>query len=337
VLAFGPEDGVAGGSNFKSELVGELRVAHAELLDTLGDQRLYGFFLYANGEHDFRRIGVSANTEEGLDGDEDRRWSVPDWKYHDFFEPLRELVLPAGRGAARDRSLLADMIGALKMLDEELRFGQGAAREQIVLNVACGDLSEEFFVKGLVELNPPPVARAWMEANTAGPYLDRLAASIDAARRLPAMVALWCDLMFNRAAVRAAHPPRVTPHSVGPRIAAFGPAALPHLVSLIEQFGFAPPPAPRASARGDTTTEDRVATGAALLLPRCGHPDEATIRRLQDIIVRRVTADRAVEGRVSMLAENVARALWQMVPRRFPRPQMSATNHLLNPEHFLRR
>lgn len=329
---------MAGGSPFRSELVGELRVAHAELLNTLGHQRLYGFFLYASGEHDFRRIGVSANTEEGLEGNEEQRWSVLDWKYHDFFEPLRELALPPGRGAARDRSVMADMIGALRTLDEELRFGHGPARAQVVLNVACGDVSEEFFVKGLVELNPPEVVRAWMEANTAGPYLERLEATIDAARRIPAIVALWSDLVFGRPAVRAAHPARVTPHGVALRVAGFGPAALPHLVRLIEQYGFAPPPAPGAREQGATTAEDRVATGAALLLPRCGQPDEGTIRRLQDVIARRVAADRAMEGRVSMLAENVARALWQMAPRRFPRPQMSEdTNQLLDPEHFLRR
>ena len=156
-------------SNFKNRLTSALRAALDELRQRIGSERLYGFVLYTSGEDDFVYVSASANTEEALGDDRDLRWSVADWKYHDFSKTIGSLELPDGEGEARDQRVYRDMIAALKTLDEEHRFGQGAAREQIVLNVVCGDMSEEFFTAGLRQLNPVTVVDAWLEAKTTWP------------------------------------------------------------------------------------------------------------------------------------------------------------------------
>ncbi len=159
---------MAPGANFKTKLLSALREAHDDLLRLIGSQRLYGFVLYTSGEEDFVYVSVSANTEEALGANRHLRWSVRDWKYHDFSEAVRDVELPAGEGSARDRMIYSGMVAALKALDDEHRFGEGAAREQVVLNVVCGDMSEEFFTAGLRLLNPASVVDAWLEAKSAG-------------------------------------------------------------------------------------------------------------------------------------------------------------------------
>jgi hypothetical protein len=105
---------------------------------------IYSFALYTSGEDDFVCVCASANTEEGLVEKEHQysarefdpsrlRWSAPDWKCHDFSQPVRELALPEGSSVRRDREVYKAFVTALRQADQAGAFGRGAAREQVTL------------------------------------------------------------------------------------------------------------------------------------------------------------------------------------------------------------
>ena len=318
---------------FRRELTEALRVAHDELRAAVGKQRLYGFVVYTGGETDFGYVCASANTEEALGRDAALRWSVPDWEHHDFSTAVGRIAVPAGN----DAKVYGDMVAALAALDAERRFGVGAARAKVILNVVCGDMSEAFFVRGLRKLNPAPVAKRWIAENTPGPYLDALEKKLPKARRLAALVALREDLALGRdtATVRAARSRMVTEYALEPRIARAGAAAIPLLVDTIERYAAGPafnrPGSAAWKAHGASTAENKLSTGSAFLIAECGVPDEAATARLVALIARRAAADRKARGPVSTLAENIARVLHRTRPARFPPTKMSATtNQLLN-------
>jgi hypothetical protein len=62
---------------------------------------------------------------------------------------------------------------------------------------------------------------------------------------------------------------------------------------------------------------------------------DSDVARIEHLIVRRVDVDRA-RPMASTLAENLARVLHQLRPKRFPDPVLNPkTNHLDNPDPFL--
>ncbi len=71
------------------------------------------------------------------------------------------------------------------------------------------------------------------------------------------------------------------------------------------------------------------------MLPKVGAISDRDIRRLQELVARFTGRDRRLRVS-STLAENTARVLHQLRPRRFPDRQMNpGTYKLLNPEPFL--
>lgn len=323
---------------FRRELTEALRVAHDELRTTVRRQRIYGFVVYTSGENDFGYVCASANTEEAIGRDAGLRWSVPDWKHHDFSAAVGRVAVPRGK----DAKTYGDMVAALAALDAEGRFGAGAARTKVILNVVCGDMSEAFFVRGLRKLNPAPVAKRWIAENTPGPYLDALEKQLPKARRLAALVALREDLALGRdtRAARAARGRLVTEYDLEPRIARAGAAAIPLLVETIERHAAGPAFNRRGSAacraHGAFTMENNLATGSAFLIAACGVPDAAATARLVALIARLTAANRKTRGPVSTLAENIARVLHETRPARFPATKMSeTTNQLLNAADYV--
>ncbi len=324
---------------FRVQLTEALRGAHGQLRTEVGKQSIYGFVVYTSGQAEFDYVCASANTEQALGKDAALRWSVPDWEHHDFAKAVRQLAVPGDRD---DAKLYGDMVAALAALDKEGRFGKGAARAKVILNVVCGDMSEEFFVRGLKKLNPAPVAKRWITENTPGPYLDALEQKLPKGQRLEALLVLREALALDRdtPAVRAARSRYVTQYNLEPRIARFGSVAIPALIDAIERHGFAPafnkPGSPAWKKHGAFTVANQLATGSAFLIGTCGVPDEASVQRLLDIVRRKVALDKKVRGHVSTLAENIARVLHRQFPARLPDTRMSeTTNHLLNAEDYL--
>jgi hypothetical protein len=90
-------------------------------------------------------------------------------------------------------------------------------------------------------------------------------------------------------------------------------------------------------ARGLETREVWLAGSALFLVRRVGLVTEKEIARLQKLVGEFVERDRRLRV-ASTLAENTARVLHELRPRRFPPTAMDAqTYKLLNPEAYLPR
>ncbi len=114
----------------------------------------------------------------------------------------------------------------------------------------------------------------------------------------------------------------------------FGPKVVPKLVDLVAHYGF-------ASAfdhnRGLETREVWLAGSALFLVRRVGLVSDRELARLQKLVGDFVERDRRLRV-ASTLAENTARVLHELRPRRFPPTVMDPlTYKLLNPEPFLLR
>jgi hypothetical protein len=126
----------------------------------------------------------------------------------------------------------------------------------------------------------------------------------------------------------------ISPWDVEAELARFGPKVAPRLVDLLAHYGFAPP---FDHARGLETREVWLAGSALFLLRRIGPVPEREIARLQGLVGAFVERDRRLKT-ASTLAENTARVLHELRPRRFPASEMDPqTYKLLNPEPFLPR
>ncbi|HVI97108.1 MAG TPA: hypothetical protein VM753_24000, partial [Anaeromyxobacter sp.] len=110
------------------------------------------------------------------------------------------------------------------------------------------------------------------------------------------------------------------------------PKVAPKLVDFLAHYGFAPP---FDHARELETREVWLAGSALFLLRRIGGVPEKEIARLQGLVAQFVERDRRLKI-ASTLAENTARVLHELRPRRFPPSEMDPqTYKLLNPDPFL--
>jgi hypothetical protein len=123
----------------------------------------------------------------------------------------------------------------------------------------------------------------------------------------------------------------ISPWEVEVELARFGPKVVPSLVDLVAHYGFAPP---FDKARGLETREVWLAGSALFLARRIGAVSEREVARLQRLVAEFEERDRRLKV-ASTLAENVARVLHELRPRRFPPSRMDPlTYKLLNPEDF---
>lgn len=343
---------------FRQLLAETLRDSLSTLKRSSAKEQLYAFAVFTNGESDYDYLAVSANTEEGLarrvaawmsahpDSDpatvsRELRWSTPEWVYHDFFESMGDLALPSGEGEKRDARIYADIITALKGLDDEGLFGAGAARERITLLVVCAEMSAEYFQKGLKKLNPPAVVKAYLaEYSPARLYarLDLLAAE----QRLHTYLELYEDLALHRDTLlsREAKQCGLVSHlSLHPVLAKLAPDIVDGLLGVVERHVTAKAFNLERSAEwkrdGMFTAEIRLATSAVQLLADCGPLGDSEIQQLQQLLVQRLDFDADTSGPVSSLPEDIATTLHELLPERFPTPQKSAsTNRLTNAKAF---
>lgn len=339
---------------FRRDLARRTAEAVQELRRRIGSERLYAFALFTSGEAGYSFVLACANTEEGLSRRADRvaeadtrfrgeagrrllRWNVPEWAYHDFSEGLRALTLPdpAGRRATLDAAIYEAFVGALKAVDRAGLFGRGAERAFLTVNILCDRPSPAFFRRGLVRLNPVSTVERHTHETAPGPF-TRCVNRAPRRERMRIWLALYEDLYmeWKTAIAEEARARGFSPWEVEEELVKFGPKLVPKLVDMLEHYGFA---AAFDHNRGLETREVWLAGSALFLARRIGLVAEKEIARLQRCVGGFVERDRRLRV-ASTLAENTARVLHELRPRRFPPTVMDPlTYKLLNPEPFLLR
>ncbi len=339
---------------FRRELARRTADAIRDVRRRIGTETLYGFALFTSGERDFAWVRVSANTEEALSrraaaaaavdprfrGEAGRRllrWSAPDWEHHDFAEPVRALHVPppGSRRATLDAALYDAFLGALKAVDRAGLFGRGAERAFLTVNILCADASPAFFLRGLRALNPIPAVERHLHETDPAPFV-RCVNRAPRRERMRIWLALYEDLYmeWRTPIAEEARARGISPWEVEVELARFGPKVVPALIDLLAHYGFA---APFDHNRGLETREVWLAGSALFLLRRIGLVTDREIARLQRLVGDFVERDRRLRI-ASTLAENTARVLHELRPRRFPDSEMDPqTFKLTNPEPFLPR
>jgi hypothetical protein len=339
---------------FRRELAQRTADAVQDLRSRIGPETLYSFALFTSGERGFSWVRASANTEEGLARRADERaavdsrfrgeagrrllrWNAPEWAYHDFAEGLRTLLLPepATRRPTLDAAIYEAFVAALKAVDRGGLFGRGAERAFLTVNILCEEPSSAFSSKGLVRLNPVPTVERHHDETSAAPFV-RCVNRAPRRERMRMWLALYEDLYmgWKTTIAEEARSRGFSPWEVEDELVRFGAKLAPKLVDLVEHYGFAPP---FDHSRGLETREVWLAGSALFLARRLGLVAEKEIERLQRLVGAFVERDRRLRV-ASTLAENTARVLHELRPRRFPPTVMDPlTYKLLNPEPYLPR
>jgi hypothetical protein len=339
---------------FRRALAQETADAVRELRRLIGSETLYAFALVTSGEGAFAWIRAAANTEEGLArradlraeadprfrGEAGRRllrWNASDWAYPDCSAGVRALAIPdpAQRRPTLDAALYEAFVGALKAVDRAGLFGRGAERAFLTVNVLCEAASPAFFRRGLVRLNPVPTVLRHRHETAAAPFV-RCVNRAPRRERMRIWLALYEDLYmeWKTPIAEEARARGISPWDVEEQLVRFGPKVVPRLVDLVSHYGF-------ASAfdhnRGLETREVWLAGSALFLARRIRAVSEVEVERLQRLVGAFAERDRRLRV-ASTLAENTARVLHELRPRRFPETVMDPlTCKLLNPEPFLLR
>ncbi len=339
---------------FRRELTRRTADAVLELRRRIGSETAYAFALFTSGERGFAWVRASANTEEGLARRADRmaeddtrfrgeagrrllRWRAPEWEYHDFSHGLREVHFPdpVERRESLDAAIYEAFVGALKAVDRAGLFGRGAERAFLTVNILCDQPSPAFFGKGLVRLNPIPTVERHRHETAREPFV-RCVNRAPRRERMRIWLALYEDLYmeWRTAIAEEARARGFSPWDVEEELVRFGPKVVPKLVDLVAHYGFA---SAFDHARGLETREVWLAGSALFLARRVGLVTEKEIARLQRLVGEFVERDRRLRV-ASTLAENTARVLHELRPRRFPPTVMDPqTYKLLNPEPYLGR
>jgi hypothetical protein len=337
---------------FRRELTRRTAEAVRDLRRRIGSETLYAFALVTSGESQFAWVRASGNTEEGLTrraeasaggdpryrGEAGRRllrWSALDWEHHDCSAAVRTLSFPelAARSQRRDAALYDAFVAALKAVDRAGLFGRGAERAFLTVNVLCPHPTSSFFRRGLRLLNPVPTVERHLRETAREPFL-RCVNRAPRRERMRIWLALYEDLYmeWRTPIAEEARARGLSPWDVEEQLAQFGPKVVPALIDLLAHYGFAPP---FDHARGLETREVWLAGSALFLVRRIGVISEKEIVRLRRLVADFIERDRRLKV-ASTLAENVARVLHELRPRRFPPSQMDPlTYKLLNPDPFV--
>jgi hypothetical protein len=337
---------------FRKELTHRAAEAVRALKRRVGTEHLYAFALFTSGPSDFAWVRASGNTEEALTrsatamGALDRRyageagrrllrWSPPHWEHHDFDPGVSGLELPDPRGRSErvDRAIYDAMVGALRTLDRAGLFGKGADRCFMIVNVLGEKGGEPFFKKGLRLLNPRPAIERILQENSKA-ALIRCVNRAPRRERMRIWLALYEDLYleWRTPIAEDARARGLSPWDVEEELRRFGPKVVPALIDLLAHYGFAPA---FDKQRELETREVWLAGSALFLVPKVGAVQEREVRRLQELVAGFVERDKRLKV-ASTLAENTARILHDLRPRRFPESRMDPhTYKLLNPEPFL--
>jgi hypothetical protein len=186
-----------------------------------------------------------------------------------------------------------------------------------------------------VKLNPVPTVERHRHETAREPFV-RCVNRAPRRERMRIWLALYEDLSmeWRTPIAEEARARGFSPWEVEEELVRFGPKVVPRLVDLVAHYGFA---SAFDHARGLETREVWLAGSALFLVRRVGLVTEKDIGRLQKLVGEFVERDRRLRV-ASTLAENTARVLHELRPRRFPPTAMDPqTYKLLNPEPYLPR
>lgn len=336
--------------SFRKDLNETVQQALLKLLPAVQGENIYALALFTSGETDFSYICISLNTEEGLREKAEQyrekqtgitaatalkslRWSVPDWKYHDFSAEVAALKLPDDSDPKRDTRLYNNFVSCLKNIKKS-----GLLKNpDIVCLITCGDMSDEFLLKGMKKLNSEEFIGKFLEEYTPLPFINYLK-SIPDSERLNTIIGLFHDLALR---IRTdfsmeAETRNVVHFDLTPLIATFGSSAVPLLLDIIEENGFRQIFYDRASEEfkkyGACTLENNLSTLSAFLIEDCGRLSDSEAARIQRLI-KKLIEHQAGLAIKSTLPENLARVLSHLKPDRFPATVMNPRTNLL--ENYL--
>lgn len=337
---------------FRHELTQRAAEAVRALRRRVGTEHLYAFALYTSGPTRFAWVRASGNTEEALTrsatamaavdrryaGEAGRRllrWSPPHWEHHDFDAAVGALELPdpEGRTDRQDRAIHQAMIGALRTLDRAGLFGKGAERCFLTVNVIGEKGGDPLFRQGLRLLNPRPAIERLLNEHSK-PAFVRCVNRAPRRERMRIWLALYEDLYmeWRTPIAEEARARGLSPWDVEVELRRCGPKVVAPLIDLLAHYGFAPA---FDKQRELETREIWLAGSALFLVPRVGAVSEREVRRLQGLVAAFVERDKRLKV-ASTLAENTARVLHELRPRRFPESEMDPSSYkLLNPEPFV--
>lgn len=339
---------------WRTELARRTVAAVQGLRERIGSEHLYAFALFLEREDGFERVRASANTEEALGrraqergrielryrGEAGRRllrWWVEQWEHHDFAPAIRELTLPAPaeRRPGDDARIREAMLGALKAAERAGAFGRGAERSFLSVNLVWPHIRPAPFLRGLRRLNPICTVDRHLHETDPGP-LVRCVNRAPRRERMRIWLALYEDLYmeWRTPIAEEARARGMSPWEVEEELVRFGAKVVPSLVDLLAHYGFA---SPFDHNRGLETREVWLAGSALFLARRIRSVPEKELRRLEQLVQAFAERDRRLRI-APTLAENTARVLHELRPRRYPAPIMDpATYKLQNPEAFVAR
>jgi hypothetical protein len=219
---------------------------------------------------------------------------------------------------------------------EHLPHGDGT----IYRAVLCGDMSDEFLSKGIKLLNTREQFAAYREEYTADAFIRTLK-NLPAEKRLATLVELLRAFALSEETPLAKDARRGSMHAelVERELVKFGREAVPHLLGLVETYGFGPAFNRKGTKEyedsGASTKENSLACAAALLVGECKAISDDDLAVARKLIERRVALDSA-DVLASTLSENLARSLHSLCPQRFPPSILNPrTNHLDNAAAFV--
>lgn len=342
-------------AEFERELYTALESSILDLLKKIRGERLYAVSLFTNDEVDFANVGAAANTEEqlqvcrdsyaardpgflGHSGYKQLRWSFGDWGYFNFSPRILGLKLPPGEGPRRDNKIYKILLKSLLKIQQLEAFRHQNQRP--VFLITCGDMSDEFLLRGMRLLNPPQTIEDYLQGFTAAPYLKQLD-ELPAATKVDTVISLYRDLSLGVSSELTAEATarNVTYFSLEPLIRNLGSDGVTRLLDLVERYGFGasfnPIDSPAFVKFGACTAESRMCTSAIFIIAQCRHVEELHFKHMQKILLKRTDMDQAL-AKTSTLAENIARVLHTLRPKKFPKSELDPkTNHLRNPQSFL--
>ena len=175
-------------------LLDATRKAFTAVKEAHPSETFYAFVLHYDHNHDGYIILPSCNSEEAHMRrweltETDRvhqtlewsysRWSCDDWRYYrwgrQYFNSVSQWIslnIYRTLGRADNTEIAAVMtsleegvtttcLNVMKALDQEKFFGQGEARERVVLNIVSENQSEIENISHVYLLNPPSVYERW--------------------------------------------------------------------------------------------------------------------------------------------------------------------------------
>ncbi|MFW5879515.1 MAG: hypothetical protein ACOCUV_01690 [bacterium] len=291
--------------SFKKNLTETVHVALTDLLNKTQNESIYAISLYTSGEDDF-------STE------------------------VSAIKLPKDPDPKRDTKLYNIFVSCLKTIQKK----QVLKKLDVAYLITCGDMSDEFLLKGIKKLNSEEFVDKYIEEYTQIPFINYLKL-LPESNRVETVIKLFKDLSLNINTDLSieAKSRNVDHFDLKPIIAKFGYTVVPRLLDIIEENGFKQIFYGRSSVEckkyGVCTLENNLSTLSAFLIEDCGRISDSDTARIQALIKNLVEHQSSLVIK-STLPENLARVLNHLKPNNFPKTIMNPkTNFLENYNEYI--